>query len=335
MENENIKQTPESIMQFITHFQKSRVILTAFELDIFSALDQHPKTSQEVAELKGTDPRATDRLMNAVCSLGFLRKEDTKFLNTEETSEFFVKGKPGYMAGLHHTLNLWHTWSTLTESVRQGTATFQRPADINDRDSQWLESFIGAMHYRARKQAPALVDQVDLEGVKRVLDVGGGSGAFAMAFIKPTNDITATVFDLPNVIPLTEKYIRQENMTTKVDTVSGDFTVDPLPGGYDLVLLSAIVHAYSYLDNIKLIRKCAGALTPGGQILIQDFVMEEDRVNPPGGAMFALNMLVGTEAGDTFTLKEMQEWFDYAGIRFVKRLDSFMGTSLVIGRKAH
>ena len=333
MKTGTLKQTPESIRDFINHFQKSRVLLSAFELDIFSVLDKKPLTSVETAKKIKADARATDRLMSAVAAIGFLEKKNDKFQNTLESSAFLVKGKPGYMSGLMHTISLWQTWSTLTESVRKGTSVIERAKAINKRDHKWLEAFIGAMHYRASRQAPEIVARVNMKGVKKVLDVGGGSGAFAMAFANAGKNITATVFDLPNVVPITLKYIFDEKMNEKVDAVSGDYNTNPFPKGYDIVFLSAVVHINSFKGNVKLIKKCASALNPGGRIIIQDHVMSDDRISPAGGALFAINMLVGTEEGDTYTQKEMCEWFEKAGLKFEKKIETFMGNFLVIGRK--
>jgi 2-polyprenyl-3-methyl-5-hydroxy-6-metoxy-1,4-benzoquinol methylase len=333
MKKETTTHTPETLREYISHFQKSRILLSAFELDIFTVIDKAPKTSAEVAKKIKANARATDRLMNATAALGFLEKKKGKFQNTKETSAYMVKGKPGYMSGLMHTISLWQTWSKLTESVIKGTSVYQRPKNINNRDTFWLEAFIGAMHYRAARQAPEIVSKVDMKGVKKVLDVGGGSGAFAMAFAKAGKGIKATVFDLPNVTPITLKYIHADKMNSKVDTSSGDYNKDPLPKGYDIIFLSAVVHINSYKGNVALIKKCATSLNKGGRIIIQDWAMNEDRTTPPGGAIFALNMLVGTEEGDTYTEKEMREWLEKAGMKFEKRIDTFMGNAIVIGRK--
>ena len=327
-----ILQTPESIREFINHYQKSRVLLTTFELDIFTLLDKSPKTSAAIAKEIKADARATDRLMNAACALGFLEKKNGKFQNTKESSAFFVKGKPQYMSGLMHTVGQWQTWSTLTECVKKGTSVFKRPKTIKNRDNDWLNAFISAMHYRAAKQAPAIVKLIDMKNVKRVLDVGGGSGAFAMAFTDTGKNITATVFDLPNVLPITKRYIKENGYEKKVDTFGGDYNNDELPKGYDIIFISAVVHINSNKGNIALMKKCAKSLNPSGRIIIQDQVMDNDRITPAPGALFALNMLVGTEEGDTYTEKEIREWFEKSKISFEKRIDVFMGNALIIGR---
>jgi 2-polyprenyl-3-methyl-5-hydroxy-6-metoxy-1,4-benzoquinol methylase len=324
--------TPDSVIGLVSQYQKIRVLLTAYELGIFSILDKSTKTSAQVAGRLKTDSRATDRLLNALCAIGFLIKRNEKFGNTAMSARYLVKGKPEYMSGLMHTANSWHTWSTLTESVRDGTSVYHRPENINDRDGNWLESFIAAMHYRARGFAGDVVSKIDLRNVRTVLDVGGGSGIFAMEFTKAGKSVTATVLDLPNVIPIAKKYIRKEKLQGRVFTQSGDFKRDRLPRGFDIVFLSAIVHMNSNEENVKLIKKCAASLNPGGRVVILDHVMEENRVLPARGAMFALNMLVGTKEGDTYTLREMKGWFEKAGLSFQKKTEVQAG-ALVIAKK--
>jgi precorrin-6B methylase 2 len=176
-----------------------------------------------------------------------------------------------------------------------------------------------------------VVGKLHLEKVSRVLDVGGGSGAFAMAFAKAKPGINATVFDLPNVVPLTRRYIEAEGLSARVNTAVGDYNMDPLGKGYDLVFLSAIVHSNSPAQNLQLIEKCVEALNPGGQVVVLDFIMEENRTAPAHGAVFALNMLVGTEAGDTYTESEVREWMTKTGLSGINRVDTPFGTSMLIG----
>jgi SAM-dependent methyltransferase len=161
--------------------------------------------------------------------------------------------------------------------------------------------------------------------------VGGGSGAYAMAFVKARSNINAAVFDLPNVIPITRGYIEKEGLADKIKTIEGDYTVDPLGKGYDLIFLSAIIHSNSIEVNMKLLKKCLEALNPGGQVVIQDFIMDENRTTPLSGALFALNMLVSTEAGDTYTESEVRDWMTAAGLSSIKRIDTPFVTTLIYG----
>ena len=171
--------SPAGISQMASAFQRSRILLSAYELGIFTALGDQALTADDVSGRLHTDARATERLMNALCALELLEKKQGRFANTPQTRRFLVANNPDYMAGLMHTNHLWNAWSHLTEAVRQGKAPTADP--INDRGDAWLNAFIAAMHARARQQAPALISLLDLSQVTRVLDVGGGSGIFSMA----------------------------------------------------------------------------------------------------------------------------------------------------------
>jgi ubiquinone/menaquinone biosynthesis C-methylase UbiE len=331
---ESTHQTPsitaKPIMDLAAAFQRSRPLLTAFELGLFTVLNDDSQTSEAAAAALGTEPRATDRLMNALTALGLLEKRDGRFSNTPLSGKYLVKGRPDYMAGLGHTNHLWDTWSRMTEVVRTGHPVGM--ATTNDRGDDWLRPFIAAMHFRARQNAGEVVGLLALEGVSRVLDVGGGSGAYAMSFVRARRGIAAVVFDLPNVLPLTKMYIAQEGLAAEVTTVSGDYLTAALGEGYDLAFMSAVIHSNAADDNRALFRKAVAALNPGGQLVVQDFLMNEERDGPVMAALFALNMLVGTPEGDTYTESEVRSWMTEAGCRSIVRRDTTFGTNLLIGR---
>ena len=324
--------TPASIREAATGFQASRILLTAVELRIFSVIADEGATSAEIAARIGGDPRATDRLLNALCAMGLLWKRDGRFRNTSASARFLVDDSPEYVAGLGHTAGLWRTWSGLTGTVRNGKPAL-RPV-MNDRGDTWTVPFIAAMHYRAAQQAPKVAALLGLEGVSRVLDVGGGSGAFAIAFAQHQPGLSAVVFDLPAVVPLTQTYISRAGLESRVATAAGDYLVDPLPGGFDLVFLSAVVHSNAPAENAALLRSCTAALQPGGRVALIDWIMADDRVTPASGAFFAINMLVGTEHGDTFTEAEIREWMTAAGLSRGPRIETGSGTDILIGVKA-
>ena len=321
--------TPGAIRDLAMNFQSSRILLTAVELRVFSLIGDSGLTSAELAGRAACHPHATDRLLNALCAMRLLEKRDGRFWNTPGARRFLDDSSPDYAAGLGHTAGMWHSWSGLTEAVREGKPALR--ASINERGDAWLKPFIAAMHYRAAQQAPAVAALLGLGGVARVLDVGGGSGAFAMAFAAQQPGLIAVVFDLPNVLPLTREYIAEAGLTSRVTTAVGDYLVDPLPHGFDLVFLSAVIHSNSSAQNAALLASCAAALNPGGRVAVVDWVMDEDRVAPPAGAFFALNMLVATESGDTFTEREIRGWMAAADLGPGPRIETGFGTSIVFG----
>jgi SAM-dependent methyltransferase len=322
---------PNMIREFAASFQKSRILLTGFEVDIFSNVYESGASSNQIADNLNLDEHACERLLNALVSLGFLTKQNHLFFNTAESFTFLSKKSPDYLGGLMHTNHLWNTWGNLTQVVRTGKSA--HPSEINVRGEDWLSPFINAMHDRAKKQAPQQLANIDLSGVKSVLDVGGGSGAYSMEFVSKKPGVEATVFDLPNVVHLTNKYLDKEGFSDKIKTHAGDYTTDDLPKGFDLVFLSAIIHSNSLETNLDLIKKCFNSLNKKGKIIIQDWIMNNDRTQPVAGAIFAINMLVGTEAGDCFTEQEVTEMLKGAGFKNISKTEFETGLSQMIAQK--
>lgn len=312
-------------------FRTSRIILTAFELDLFSKLADKSMSPEYLSKIIGSDARATDRLLNALCALGLVKKNKGQFANTKIARDFLVSGKPQFMAGLTHTANQWQSWHTLSAAVCRGTAVLERKT--GPVDEKRLPGFIAAMHERAMPQAPRIVKLLDLSTVCRCLDIGGGSGAYAMALARAKKSIRAVVFDLPDVLPLTRTYVRQAGLLSRFDFIGGDFHRDNWGSGYDLVLLSAIVHMNSPEENQRLIAKAAKSLHRGGQLVIQDFIMRPDRTRPAVGAFFALNMLVATAHGDSYTASEVRDWMRTAGLKRIVHKSTPFDASLMIGIK--
>ncbi|RPH52929.1 MAG: methyltransferase domain-containing protein [Desulfobacteraceae bacterium] len=328
--NRNVS-TPEDIQRIATAFQQSRVLLTAVELDLFTAIGNKSLSSENIASKIGTGFRATDRLLNALCAIGLVSKKNKLFSNTPSAVKFLIKHKKRYMAGLMHTAGLWKKWHTLTDAVKKGSRT--TPDPIKKRDPEWFEAFIAAMHYRATASASRMIAMLDLSTVSRVLDIGGGSGAYAMAFVRARKEITATIFDLPNVITLTKHYVVEAGLLDRINFASGDYNKDVFGKGFDLAFISAIIHINSPEKNQSLMDKAAKALKPGGQVVIQDFIMENDRTSPPFGTFFALNMLVGTEDGDTYTEAEVKSWLKKSGFTGIRRLEEEGPVSTIVARK--
>ena len=221
--------------------------------------------------------------------------------------------------------------AALTDAVRAGTAVFERPG--GEAAERRTDAFIAAMHYGASARAERLVAMLELDGVARVLDVGGGSGGYAMAFVRARDGITAAVFDLPHVTPLTRRYVEAAGLSDKVDVVEGDAVADELPRGFDLVLMSHLLHSNSPARNEALIANGAASLNARGRLVVQDFVVDEGRAGPPRAVIFALNMLVNTAAGDTYTGAEIRGWMEAAGLTAVERIDTDFETTLVMGTR--
>lgn len=322
---------PLEITEMIRAFQKSRILLTAFELDVFTVISENKMDSEAVSKALNLNTNATERLLNALVALQFLEKKDGHYSNTRDSLMFLSKNSPAYLAGLMHSNHLWNTWSHLTDVVKTGHPAHDN--EINDRGNNWLDAFIHAMHDRGKKQAPEQVSGINLQNVNSVLDVGGGSGCFSMAFLERKPGLKAAVFDLPNVIPISEKIIEKEGYTGSIGLFEGDYTTDELPKGFDLVFLSAIIHSNSFETNGALVKNCYNALNPNGMIVIQDWIMNDARTEPVQGAVFSINMLVGTEKGDCYSESEIRTWYNNAGFTDTRKVDLDSGIGQMTGIK--
>ncbi len=322
---------PEELMQIVRGFQESRAILSAIELDIFSALGDGANASSVAARL-ATDPRATEMLLNALTAMGLLTKDNGIFRNTRTTARYLSAASPdNARESLMHTVNLWTRWTTLTDCVCSGTAVLG--SRLEDRDQDWTRAFIAAMDRNAAERAPLVVGAVPLAGVRKMLDVGGGSGAYAIAFARAAGDLQAEILDLPEVLTLTGKYIENAGLSGRITTRPGDLRTDSLGAGFDLVFVSAICHMLSPGENRDLIRRCYQALAPQGRIVVQDFILEPGKTSPKSGALFALNMLVGTQAGSSYSIDEYIAWLREAEFRNVKHIRLAGPSGLILGTR--
>lgn len=320
---------PDDLQQSINGFRESRALLTAIELDIFTALGDDGADATSAAARIGADPRATEMLLNALVALDIVAKRDGVFRNTPVSSRHLVEGaEHDARAALMHTANLWPRWSTLTECVRQGTSV--TPGRRRDEEDEWTKAFIAAMHRNASFRAPQVIGAMGLDSVQRVLDIGGGSGAYSIAFALAKPGLTADILDVGGVVPIAERHIAAAGVADRVKARVGDLRDDDYGSGYDVVLISAICHMLSPDANRKMLRKAHAALAPGGRVVIQDFILNPDKAGPRTGALFALNMLVGTRAGSSYSEVEYTQWLEQAGFADARRLRLPGPTDLVI-----
>jgi (2Fe-2S) ferredoxin/predicted O-methyltransferase YrrM len=314
----------------IRGFQESRVILTALELDVFTAVGERATPAEVVSRLD-TDLRATEMLLNALTAMGLLQKQGHWFRNTPVAARYFSTASSDCArTALLHTAHLWKSWSTLTEAVRIGAAVVD--GDVPARGEAWIQAFIAAMHRNATERAGIVVRAVgELQG--RMLDVGGGSGAYSIAFAQANPQIEVDLLDLAEVAPIAQGHIHDAKLDSRVHVRCGDLRRDPLGEGYDLVFLSAICHMLSPEENRSLFERCCAALGSHGRVVVQDFILEPDKTAPKSATLFALNMLTVTRAGSTYSDPEYTCWLTAAGFREIRHLRLPGPTGLMIAGK--
>ncbi len=307
-DNDQPKWSQETIMALSRAFMESRVFLTGAELDLFTLAASAPMNAREIAERIGADLRALTIVLDALAAMGLLIKRDDAYRTEPSAARLLAADSPeSILPIIRHSIDLWERWGRLTGKI-------VRPR----KPDKSMSAFIGAMHVIGRPLAPRIVALVNPAGARRLLDVGGGSGTYTLAFLQAAPAMRATIFDQPPVIDMARERMDAAGVRERVTLVAGDYRKDPLPGGHDLAFVSAIIHQNSPAENREMFRKIFAALEPGGRIVVRDHVMSPDRTEPRSGALFAVNMLVGTEGGNSYTEAEIREALTEAGFTGVR-----------------
>ena len=319
---------PDDLNDMIRAFMPSRVLLSALELDVFTAVGDGCACGELAGRLKA-DERALEMLLNALVSLGVLTKDGSIYRNPEQSARFFAEGtRDSARHAQLHVAGMWRRWSGLTECVRTGL-----PAD-GARDESSVKSFIAAMDHSARSRARTIVQAVGVDGTRRMLDLGGGSGAYSIAFANAAPDLTSEIIDLPDVVPIAQEHIHRAGLSHRIRTDPGDMLTAPImPGSYDLVLLSSICHMFSPEENRTLFSRAFEALASKGKLVVADFILDPDKTSPRSAALFALNMLVATPAGATYSEPEYDGWLKAAGFADTKRIRIPGPVNLIVGTR--
>jgi precorrin-6B methylase 2 len=291
-------------------FQESSIFLTGAELGVYDLLAGQSLTADEIAARTGSTLRGITILLDALTAMGLLVKDNGRYRCEPYAAPLLAADGPDSL--LPYVLHAAERWSRLPEIVGG-----QRPTSEANR-----RAFIGAMNIGASAQADRIVALVQPGPARRLLDVGGASGTYTLAFLRAVPEMKATLFDQPTVVEMARGQVSAAGMLDRVTLVPGDFYMDPLPSGHDLAYVSAIIHQNSLEQNAALFRKVFAALDPGGRIVIRDHVLSPDRTSPRSGTIFAVNMLSATLGGNCYTFDEIQSALQQAGFARVKQTNS-------------
>ena len=325
--------TSEAILALGRNYQGAAVLAAAAELDLFSALTRAPLPAPEIARNLQCDLRGLTILLDALVALRLLEKVGSDYTLPSGLEAFLTPdGRQSVLAMAQHQAHCLRRWAQLAQVVKTGRPAERQPGIRGEEGAQ--EAFIGAMHNISAPNADEVIRAVQPLQFRHLLDIGGASGTWTMAFLRACPSGRATLFDLPHVIPMARQRLAAAELGPRVKLVAGDFATDALPPGADLAWVSAIVHQNSRAQNRALFGKVAAALVAGGRIAIRDILMAEDRTRPVAGALFAVNMLVATEGGGTFTFGELREDLEAAGFGevAVARADEAMN-AVVVAKK--
>jgi hypothetical protein len=325
--------TVEALLELGRSYQGATVLGAAADLDVFTALAAGPRTAADLARELACDLRGLSTLLDALAALRLLQKDGAVYTLPDGLAATLTPAGPqSILAMCQHQAHCLRNWAQLARVVKTGRPADPLPGVRGETGQQ--EAFIGAMHNISAPQADRVIAAVQPLVFERLLDIGGASGTWTIAFLRACPAARATLFDLPHVIPMARRRLAEAGLAQRVELVAGDFYADPLPRGADLAWVSAIVHQNSRAQNRELFGKVFAALVPGGRVAVRDVLMEPERTRPVAGALFAVNMLVATPGGGTFTFAELEADLQSAG--FVQaacvRQDEAMN-SVVVARR--
>ena len=304
--------TAERLLELGRSYHAAAVFTAAADLDLFSAVGDSKPTAAELADRLGCDLRGLTILLDALAALRLLDKQADRYALPEGTAALLTSvGAATVLPMAQHQGSCLRRWAQLSSVVKTGQPASCIPGVRGHRGDH--QAFIGAMHSISAPVADQVIRGVQPLEFKQLLDIGGASGTWTIAFLRACPTATATLFDLPPVIPLAEERMMETGLRARVNLVAGDFLKDPLPSGADLAWVSAIVHQNSRSQNRALFARVFQALAPLGRIVIRDILMDETHTQPVAGALFAVNMLVATEGGATYTVAELEEDLGHAG----------------------
>jgi predicted O-methyltransferase YrrM len=327
---------PSLIMQLALAYRSSMVLFAASELNVFTTLGSGPRTAKDVADAAGGHLEPVRLLLNGCVDAGLLVREGDRYRNTPVADAFLVQGRPAYIGhGLKYAEDLYPIWGRLAELTRTN-APVMEPESLLGGDLEKTRAFVLAMHERARGIGAVLPHGVDLAGRTKLLDVGGGPGTYSISLVRHTPGLHSTVLDLPGVLAIAREIIADNGCADRITMIPGNYLTTPFGHGYDVVLLSGMMHRETP-DNCRLLlQKAFAALDAGGLVIVSDVFFDDDeRTTPPFATHFALSMMLTAEHGTTHAKTGMAAWMSEAGFGGVeiRNLPKPNPHSLVVGTK--
>jgi len=330
--------TPERIMQFAWGYVPTLVLESAIRHRVFDVLDGGAKTVKETAAATGASERGLRTIMNVLVGLNFLAKTDgERYSLTPESAAFLVSTKPSFQGGIlkHTSAQLMPKWLHLNEIV----ATGKPMAAVNQEGagSDFFQQFvvdIFPMSYPSAQVLGKTLALGDSGAPVRVLDLAAGSGVWGIALAQSSARVTVTAVDWAEVLPVTQKTVERFGLTDRYTFVAGDLLEADFGSGHNVATLGHILHSEGEARSRKLLQKTAAALVPGGTIAIAEFLVNADRTGPVGSLLFAANMLVNTDSGDTYSFEEISSWLTEAGFKDARLLEAPGPSPLILATKA-
>jgi ubiquinone/menaquinone biosynthesis C-methylase UbiE len=329
--------TPERIMQFAWAYALPLTIEAALHHGVFDELDGGPKTLAELRKASGASERGLAAILNLLVAMDLLSKDSGgKFSLTPESSAFLVSSRPGFMGGMirHTSSDLIPKWLYLNDVVKTGGPT--KAVNQQGTGTEFFEKFVNDIFPMSYAPAQDLASHLHLDQISgdvNVLDLAAGSGVWGIVLAQSAPQVRVSAVDWPGVLKITRKNAEKFGLGDRYTYREGDLHDADFGTGYHVATLGHILHSEGEERSRKLLAKTFDALAPGGTIAIQEFLVNEDRSGPMGGLIFAVNMLVNTDEGGTWSFEEIARWLEEAGFVDARTLSSRGPSPLILAKK--
>lgn len=328
--------TVDNILEKARGFMEAELVLTAHEIGIFNLIGDKSLSAAQVAKERASSERGMTILLDALCASSLLNKSGKSYKNTVEGLRCLCKNGSDYRgATLDHLAGMRQIWSHLADSVRTGTtARTEEESLITNKERN--RAFILAMKEIGRPNARIIAEHLDLSSYKRLIDLGGGPGSYAIELLKKNPQMGATLVDLPLTLEVASEVIAGAGMSDRIELKGADFFEDKgadIGSNYDLAIISNVLHIEGEEINRFLLKKLFKTMTKPAMVIIHESIIEENRTSPANRALFAVNMLLHTKRGNCYSFEDMKNWMEEAGFKDVAFVDCFEQPSLMLGYK--
>lgn len=326
---------PQRLQQMHFSFAAERVLAAGLQLNVFSIIAAGKQSAEEIAAAANASPRGMRMLLDALVSFELLGKRNGVYELTGDAELYLVRESPDYMGGMLASDEMLKNWAQLTEAVRLGKSP--RSTSRQEVAEEFFPILIQTLHISNREPARHLAAHLVRPGTKRglrVLDIGCGSGVWGLAVAAADPEARVADLDYPKVLESTRRFVAAASMSERFEFLAGDFHAYPFPEGkFDLAILGNIVHGEGETQARQLFAEIHRTLDAGGRLAIIDMIPNEERTGPPFALLFAINMMLHSDEGDTYTLDQYRRWLSAAGFAAVETADIGSHSPAIIATK--
>lgn len=324
-----------ALMQLTLGFQRSQVLFTATALGVFDALAAGARRVEEIAGRCRSASEPMRRLLNACCALDLVERDGAGYRNAPIAARFLAADAPRSLANWVRFMGHFYApWGRMDEVLGDGRPVADGLARLIE-GGDYTRHMILAMHEYAMGPGRDAIARLELPGCRRLLDVGGGPGSYAILLAERNPELQAVVFDLPPVVDIAREVVARHGLADRISTQAGNYHTDPWGDGYDAVLLSNMLHQEDPATCRRLLQKAAEALVDGGTVIVQLAFLNRDHAGPPWAALLSLQVLLFYRGGRTYSTEEILEMLPGAGLGAaeVKRASLVQVESLILATK--